>query len=168
MPMLADGRHEQFAQAVAAGEHDLKKVFFACGFDKTSKYKPETGPWVIFRLKTVARRIAELQASHARRNNITIDTILQRLEEARLMAIGLEKPGDAITACMGQAKLCGFLVDKVEDITPRKPVAVPTDEKRMSIEQWQRMVGPDATIWLEENSHGHSNGNGKSNGNGHV
>jgi len=170
MPMLADARHEQFAQLVASGEHDLKKVFYACHFDTTSKYDPKTGPWIIFRLKMVSRRIAELQAGHARRNNITIDTILQRLEEARLMAIDMERPADAITAAMGQAKLCGFLVDRVEDVTPRKPVAVPTDEKRMSIEQWQKMVGPDATLWMESHDGQATPQGAKGNGhgNGHA
>ncbi len=61
-------------------------------------------------------RLKQLNEDHAKRHNITVDTLLLELEEARKMALDLEiqeKPqvSAAVTATMGKAKLLGL--DKV-------------------------------------------------------
>lgn len=64
----------------------------------------------------VAVRVAELQAAHVERHEITVDDILRELEEARVLAAGGEKPQPAamVAASMGKAKLLGMLTDKAE------------------------------------------------------
>lgn len=64
----------------------------------------------------VAVRVAELQAAHVERHEITVDDILRELEEARALAAGGEKPQPAamVAASMGKAKLLGMLTDKAE------------------------------------------------------
>lgn len=64
----------------------------------------------------VAVRVAELQAAHVERHEITVDDILRELEEARALAAGGEKPQPAamVAASMGKAKLLGMLTDKTE------------------------------------------------------
>ena len=64
----------------------------------------------------VAVRVAELQAAHVERHEITVDDILRELEEARALAAGGEKPQPAamVAASMGKAKLLGMLTDKME------------------------------------------------------
>ena len=64
----------------------------------------------------VAVRVAELQAAHVERHEITVDDILRELEEARALAAGGEKPQPAamVAASMGKAKLLGMLMDKTE------------------------------------------------------
>lgn len=62
----------------------------------------------------VALRVAELQAAHQVRHNITVDTLTDKLEAAREMAMGEVQPSAAVSATMGMAKLHGLLVDKVE------------------------------------------------------
>jgi phage terminase small subunit len=62
----------------------------------------------------VMSRIAELQQEHRERHGVTVDSLTQELEEARLVATA-EKQGAAMTsATMGKAKLHGLLVDKNE------------------------------------------------------
>lgn len=64
----------------------------------------------------VSVRVAELQAAHVERHEITVDDILRELEEARALAAGGEKPQPAamVAASMGKAKLLGMLTDKTE------------------------------------------------------
>ena len=64
----------------------------------------------------IAARVAELQQSLVKRHEVTVDSLMEELEEARLMAIGASNPQSAaaVAATMGKAKLAGLLVDKVE------------------------------------------------------
>ena len=58
----------------------------------------------------VIKRLADLQAIHRQRHKLTIDDILQELEDARQKALKAETPqcGAAISATMGKAKLLGL------------------------------------------------------------
>ena len=68
----------------------------------------------------VTARLEQIRAEHKKRHNITIDTLLLELEEARKIALSpeLEKPqtAAAVSATMGKAKLLG-LDKKIIDIT---------------------------------------------------
>ena len=68
----------------------------------------------------VTARLEQIRAEHKKRHNITIDTLLLELEEARQIALSpeLEKPqtAAAVSATMGKAKLLG-LDKKIIDIT---------------------------------------------------
>lgn len=61
----------------------------------------------------ITARLELIRAEHSKRHNITVDSLLIELEEARKMALDLniqEKPqvGAAVTATMGKAKLLGL------------------------------------------------------------
>lgn len=64
----------------------------------------------------VAVRVAELQQSLVKRHEVTVDSLMLELEEARMAAMGASNPQSAaaVAATMGKAKLAGLLVDKVE------------------------------------------------------
>jgi len=62
----------------------------------------------------VAGRVAELQATHQQRHEITVDTLVAELEEARALAIKTEAPSAMVSATMGKGKLLGLIVDKSE------------------------------------------------------
>ena len=56
---------------------------------------------------------------------VTIDTILEELEEARQIALAAKSPTAAISASMGKAKLLGLANARVEeDETERSPKEV--------------------------------------------
>ena len=61
----------------------------------------------------VIKLLADLQAEHRQRHKLTVDDILQELEDARQKALSAETPqcSAAISATMGKAKLLGL--DKV-------------------------------------------------------
>lgn len=58
----------------------------------------------------VSVRVAELQAEHAERHQITVDDLLAELEEARQAALTAEtaQSSAAVAATMGKAKLLGM------------------------------------------------------------
>lgn len=68
----------------------------------------------------IGARLDQIRKEHAMRHNITVDTLLIELEEARKTALSpeLEKPqvSAAVSATMGKAKLLG-LDKKIIDIT---------------------------------------------------
>ncbi len=64
----------------------------------------------------VTVRIAELRAATAQRHQLTVDDLLNELEEARSLAMMGKRPqcGAAVNATLGKAKLLGYL-DKKPD-----------------------------------------------------
>lgn len=62
----------------------------------------------------VSSRIMELQAEHALRHNVTIDSLTAELDEDRELARTEKQASAAITAVMGKAKLHGLITDKKE------------------------------------------------------
>lgn len=58
----------------------------------------------------IAARVAELQGEIKRRHNVTVDSLLAELEEARQKALLAETPQSsaAVAATMGKAKLTGL------------------------------------------------------------
>ena len=67
----------------------------------------------------VIKLLADLQAIHRQRHKLTIDDILQELEDARQKALSAETPqcSAAISATLGKAKVLGLVVDKQETNT---------------------------------------------------
>ncbi|MBK3745281.1 terminase small subunit [Paraburkholderia aspalathi] len=63
----------------------------------------------------VAQRVAELQSEAKERTMVTVESLTQELDEARLHALKDEKGASAaVSAIMGKAKLHGLLVEKHE------------------------------------------------------
>src|SRR5262245_26199577 len=63
------------------------------------------------------------------RASITVDTIIERLEEARRIALQVDPPqtAAAVAAAMGQAKVLGLIIDRSEvHVTRDKPSLLPT------------------------------------------
>lgn len=56
----------------------------------------------------VSVRVQELRNEHAVRHNITIDSLIEELEQARQLAFDTGKAAPAVTATMGKAKLLGM------------------------------------------------------------
>lgn len=58
----------------------------------------------------ITARIAELQGEIKQRHNVTVDSLIRELEEARQAALGAETPQSsaAVAATMGKAKLTGL------------------------------------------------------------
>lgn len=83
----------------------------------TAKMKPETVNRTAKQLldnRKIAARVDELREEHAKRHEITVDTLVAELEEARKLAFETEKAAAAVQATLGKAKLLGLVVEKQE------------------------------------------------------
>lgn len=83
--------------------------------------------WNLLKRPQIEERIAELRAAVMQRNEITVDTLLAELEEARAAALAAETPqtSAAVSATMGKAKLLG-LDKKIVEITGKNGGAIET------------------------------------------
>ena len=72
----------------------------------------------------IRARLDELRAEHKKRHEITVDTLVAELEEARKLAFETEKAAAAVSATMGKAKLLGLVVDKQETAITQAPTIV--------------------------------------------
>jgi phage terminase small subunit len=86
--------------------------------------------WIVLQKPQVQARIAELREAVMDRHNITVDTLLAELEEARSKALSAETPqaSAAVSATMGKAKLLG-LDKKIVEITGKNGGAIETKSR---------------------------------------
>lgn len=62
----------------------------------------------------VLLRVGELKDAVLKRHEITVDTLVIELEEARQLAKSTETPSAMVAATMGKGKLLGLVVDRNE------------------------------------------------------
>jgi phage terminase small subunit len=77
----------------------------------------------------VTVRLEELRQGHAERHEVTVDSLVRELDEARLLAIATKAPAAAVSATMGKGKLIGLVAEKshvrrVEDMSDTELHAV--------------------------------------------
>ena len=107
MPKL-NAKQERFCEEYAVDSNGAQACIRA-------GYSPKAAKEQASRLLTKANvwdRIAELQAQHRARLDVTGESLTAELEEARALAIKKGHASAAVQATMGIAKLHGFLVDK--------------------------------------------------------
>lgn len=96
---------------------------------KTDAMKPESVNRLAFALLQnikITSRLEELREIAAKRHEVTVDSLLAELDEARELARELAKPEAMVSATMGKAKICGhdkkILQHQNPDGTPVVPV----------------------------------------------
>ena len=151
MSTLANPRHEKFARLVwAASAKDYRRAlaYLAAGYrakldlsDPSKSYPADQAASRLAKNVKVKARIQEIAAMAAKRHEISEDSLLEELEQARLAALENQQASAAVAATMGKAKLCGMLVE-------RKETGKPGDFDNMSIEELR--------AFLKEDKNGHS------------
>lgn len=108
MPALVNTRHELFAQGLVEGR-TATQAYIDAGYaanDGNSTRLRQTDE--------IVARVSELQTRILLRHDVTVDTLTEKLEEARLLAHEQGQAGAAVSAILGVAKLHGLLTNKVE------------------------------------------------------
>ena len=100
-------------------------------YPRSQKWKPlsvAAKASELFAREHVAARMAELREKTAKRNQITVDTLLAELEENRQAALSAETPqaAAATAATMGKAKLLGLDKQIIEHTGPGGSALTPT------------------------------------------
>ena len=66
----------------------------------------------LFNDSKVCARVLELQAIHAERHNVTVDTLTNELDAVKDLAMAEKQPAAATSAIMGKARVHGLVVGK--------------------------------------------------------
>jgi phage terminase small subunit len=145
--VLSNHKHELFAQAISKGKSQ-REAYLGAGYS----VRPEIADVNASRLLTVAKvanRVTELQERAAIKCGITIGDIIRQLAEDRSLAHGAEQAGAAVSASLGQAKVLGFLKDKIEHSGPD---GGPIEHRAAAQSEVDELFGP--TPHLIEQAHG--------------
>jgi hypothetical protein len=121
MSVLKNTRHEIFAQQVAAGKPLLEA-------HEIAGYKPNQGNAGTLEMK-VRERIREIKTKAANGVNVTVASLLSKLESVYEMAERIDNPSSAVQALMAQAKLAGLITDN-------QRVTVETVTNDMELARW--------------------------------
>jgi hypothetical protein len=102
MSALENRRHELFAQGLVEGK-TTDRAYVDAGYkqNRCNASRLNTN-------ENIRARVAELQAEHRKRHNITIDDLCDELDESRELALETAQPGAAAAATMGKARLLGL------------------------------------------------------------
>lgn len=136
MAALWNKRRERFCQLIASG---LARDIGAAGMTQHAAYQAAgyaaqgaSARVCAHRLLTqaneVIQRVKELQRQHATRKAVTVDTISDELDEARIVAKANDQASAMVAASGTKAKLYGLFIDRVEqgkagDFTSAKDTA---------------------------------------------
>ena len=129
MPVLANAKHERFAQGLAKGL-SATEAYTKAGYvgDRTAASRLSTNV-------NVQRRVSELQEKAAFQVGVTLESLTEELEQARLLAMKDEKGASAaVAASMGKAKLHGFLVERSENVNHNYEIS----DQPMTEEEWAK------------------------------
>lgn len=128
MPILTDPRHERYCQIRVAQKgkdkpQTIDESYVQAGF------KPNRSNASRLNAKEhIQARIEELQSEIREELGVTVESIVEELEEARIHALKDEKGASAaVSASMGKAKVSGLLVDKTE-LTGKDGAAIEVDD----------------------------------------
>jgi phage terminase small subunit len=125
MGVLANSKHERFAQELAKGKSATEAYELA-------GYRPNRGnATTLKQQESISKRVCEiLEGMHEghkeavmqaiESTEVTPESLVRELEEARAVAKD-QKQGAAMTAAtIGKARILGLIIEKREDVTPRR------------------------------------------------
>lgn len=112
MPILPNAKHEKFAQEVAKGK-SATEAYVDAGYAPHRQAASR-----LLSNVDVQLRVSELQNRGAERAELTVEALLDELEEARTLAAELKQPAAMVAASMGKGKVAGLIIDKAEKGKP--------------------------------------------------
>ncbi|MER8570639.1 terminase small subunit [Mesorhizobium sp. M1338] len=134
-------RHERFCHALAEGLPQ-SRAYIEAGYAARGN-AAEVEASKLVRMPKVAARVAELQAEAAIRSDVTVDGLVEELEQARIGAMAARQYSAAAGAILGKAKLLGLITDKAEiETAVRRPMREPGAVRQMSLQEWEERFRP--------------------------
>src|SRR5262245_32362559 len=108
MGPLRNSRHEAFCRALFENK-SADEAYVVAGY-KASRQNAH-------RLTTnedIRQRLTELQAEAAKKSEVSVQSLLNELEEARLKAGSLEQYGTVVKAIVAKAQIAGISTQRIE------------------------------------------------------
>ena len=141
MAPLRNPRHEKFAHLIwlaDAKNYRRGLAYQAAGYrarldDKAKSCAADACACRLFKNAQIQARVREIAATAAKRNEVTEDSLIEELEQARIAALEGKQASAAVAATMGKAKVCGLLVE-------RKETGKPGDFDNMTVEELKTFI----------------------------
>lgn len=117
MPILSHARHEAFAQAIVAGllkGTTQAEAYQSAGYKASAESARRCASRLLTIADHVAARVKELQGQAAKRKKITVDSIVDELEEAREVGKANDQAAAMVAATSTKAKILGLSVERTE------------------------------------------------------
>ena len=108
MPVLANQRHEKFAQLLAEGK-SASEAYVSAGY-RANRHNAAR----LKSFESVRLRLLEIQTAGANRAEITLAGVLSELDQAIEIAKAKGQPNALVNAAQLRAKLGGLLVEKAQ------------------------------------------------------
>lgn len=108
MTVLQNPRHERFAQELTKGKCAVE-AYGTAGYRSHRQNAAR-----LITNENIRHRVAEIQAIAAKRTEVTVESLVDEAEEARLLALANRNASAMVAATMLKAKLSGLLVRRLE------------------------------------------------------
>lgn len=126
MPALSNPRHERFAWAIVQGlggttraELAASHAYRQAGYlAKAGNSAEAAASRLLRRVKPIMDRVQEIQTELAKRKQVTVESIVEELEQARSLAERTEQPSAMVAASSTKAKILGLSIERHEHGNP--------------------------------------------------
>jgi hypothetical protein len=119
MPPLDNRRHESFAQALFEGLGDgitQRDAYISAGYKARGNAAKVNACRLLKIAPGIVSRIRELQAQAAKAKQATVESVVDELEDARVIAKENSQPSAMVSASMGKARLLGLEAPQKSEI----------------------------------------------------
>ena len=118
---------EKFCLAYVETANAAESYRIAYNTEKMAEKTIQREGYNLLQRPQIQERLEELRGQVMDRHQITVDTLLMELEEARRLALTTKKAAAAVTATMGKAKLLG-LDKQIVEVTGKDGSAIEVKE----------------------------------------
>ncbi len=116
MPILRNARHERFAQEIVKGTGNADS-YIAAGY-KVSAGVASACATKLLKIARICSRIAEIHAAGVKRAEVTVESLIREVDEARALAMAINQPSAAVAAIREKGVLSGKRVERSEQGLP--------------------------------------------------
>ena len=114
MPVLANPKHEVFAQELAKGR-TLEDAYVAAGYSKS-----RSNASALRTKYNILERVLELQGAGVERTEVTIEGLIREADELQRLAKASGMYAASITALTAKAKLAGLWIERSDNVNHYK------------------------------------------------
>lgn len=135
MPILKNARHERYCQELAKGktsDEAYQLAGFSANRGNATRLKAK---------ESVQSRLIELQARVAAKAEVTVDSLIIEVEEARLLAMSIKQPSAAVAATREKGVLSGKRIERTEVGAPGEFDGLTADELRDQLRSEAAAIG---------------------------
>ncbi|MCT4654247.1 MAG: hypothetical protein N4A65_00395 [Cohaesibacter sp.] len=128
---MSNPKHEHFAQLIAEEKLCDLDAYTEAGFKRhrssASRLRNDAN---------IRARVQELKERASKRHDVTIESVLKELEEARLIARKCEQGSAMVSATKAKAQLMGLWVERSENLNQNHNYVVSDSPEEQSAEEW--------------------------------